>query len=117
MSVKSILISQQQPQMASPYTVLAEKFGVSFDFRPFFRNCKQKFVYVVRQEASRYQSFDTDKAIYPDQTSCNQTFSTDQTIGRSEQAFGNTSFGSGKAFCKPEQAFRNIKPSIDRCFC
>lgn len=24
--------------MASPYTVLAEKFGVSFDFRPFFRN-------------------------------------------------------------------------------
>ena len=38
MSVKSILISQQQPQMASPYTVLAEKFGVSFDFRPFFRN-------------------------------------------------------------------------------
>ena len=38
MSVKNILISQQQPQMASPYTVLAEKFGVNFDFRPFFKN-------------------------------------------------------------------------------
>jgi uroporphyrinogen-III synthase len=38
MSVKNILISQQQPQMASPYTVLAEKFGVHFDFKPFFRN-------------------------------------------------------------------------------
>ena len=24
--------------MASPYTVLAEKFGVNFDFRPFFKN-------------------------------------------------------------------------------
>ena len=38
MSVKNILISQQQPQMASPYTVLAEKFGVNFDFKPFFKN-------------------------------------------------------------------------------
>ena len=38
MSVKNILISQQQPQMASPYTVIAEKFGVHFDFKPFFKN-------------------------------------------------------------------------------
>ena len=38
MSVKNILISQQQPQTASPYTVIAEKFGVHFDFKPFFKN-------------------------------------------------------------------------------
>ena len=38
MSVKNILISQQQPQTASPYTVIAEKFGVNFDFKPFFKN-------------------------------------------------------------------------------
>ena len=38
MSVKNILISQQQPQMASSYTVIAEKFGVHFDFKPFFKN-------------------------------------------------------------------------------
>ena len=38
MSVKNILISQQQPQMASPYTVIAEKYGVHFDFKPFYRN-------------------------------------------------------------------------------
>jgi len=38
MSVKNILISQQQPQTASPYTVIAEKYGVHFDFKPFFRN-------------------------------------------------------------------------------
>ena len=37
MSVKNILISQQ-PQTASPYTVIAEKFGVNFDFKPFFKN-------------------------------------------------------------------------------
>ena len=38
MSVKNILISQQQPMTASPYTVIAEKFGVNFDFVPFFKN-------------------------------------------------------------------------------
>ena len=38
MSVKNILISQQQPQTASPYTVIAERFGVNFDFKPFFKN-------------------------------------------------------------------------------
>ena len=37
MSVKNILISQQQPTTASPYTSIAEKFGVSFDFKPFFK--------------------------------------------------------------------------------
>ena len=37
MSVKNILISQQQPMTASPYTSIAEKFGVSFDFKPFFK--------------------------------------------------------------------------------
>ena len=38
MSIKKILISQQQPMTASPYTVIAEKFGVNFDFKPFFKN-------------------------------------------------------------------------------
>lgn len=38
MSVKNILISQQQPQTASPYTAIAEKYGVNFDFKPFFKN-------------------------------------------------------------------------------
>ena len=38
MSVKNILISQQQPMTASPYTTIAEKFGVHFDFVPFFKN-------------------------------------------------------------------------------
>ena len=37
MSVKNILISQQQPKTASPYTCIAEKFGVEFDFKPFFK--------------------------------------------------------------------------------
>ena len=37
MSVKNILISQQQPKTASPYTSIAEKFGVEFDFMPFFK--------------------------------------------------------------------------------
>lgn len=37
MSVKRILISQQQPTTASPYTSIAEKFGVEFDFKPFFK--------------------------------------------------------------------------------
>lgn len=36
MSVKKILISQQQPKTASPYASIEEKFGVEFDFRPFF---------------------------------------------------------------------------------
>jgi len=38
MSVKNILISQQQPMTASPYTSIAEQFGVHFDFKPFFKN-------------------------------------------------------------------------------
>ncbi len=37
MSVNRILISQQQPKTASPYTSIAEKFGVEFDFRQFFK--------------------------------------------------------------------------------
>ena len=37
MSVKKILISQQQPMTASPYTSIAENFGVEFDFKPFFK--------------------------------------------------------------------------------
>ncbi len=37
MSVKNILISQQQPTTASPYTSIAEKFGVNFNFKPFFK--------------------------------------------------------------------------------
>ena len=36
MSVKKILISQQQPTTASPYTSIAEKFGVEFEFKHFF---------------------------------------------------------------------------------
>ena len=36
MSVQKILISQQ-PMTASPYTSIAEKFGVEFDFKPFFK--------------------------------------------------------------------------------
>ena len=37
MSVTKILISQQQPKTASPYTSIAEKYGVEFDFKPFFK--------------------------------------------------------------------------------
>lgn len=37
MSDKKILISQQQPKTASPYTTIEEKFGASFDFKPFFK--------------------------------------------------------------------------------
>ena len=37
MSVKNILMSQQQPTTASPYTSIAEKFGVNFDFKPCFK--------------------------------------------------------------------------------
>jgi uroporphyrinogen-III synthase len=37
MSVQKILISQQQPMTASPYTSIAEKFGAQVDFKPFFK--------------------------------------------------------------------------------
>ena len=37
MSVQKILISQQQPTTASPYTSIAEKFGVEFEFKHFFK--------------------------------------------------------------------------------
>lgn len=37
MGVKNILISQKQPQTASPYDTLAEKYGVKFDYLPFFK--------------------------------------------------------------------------------
>ncbi len=37
MSVQKILISQQQPSTASPYSSIIEKFGVQFDFKPFFK--------------------------------------------------------------------------------
>lgn len=37
MSDKKILISQQQPKAASPYAAIEEKFGASFDFKPFFK--------------------------------------------------------------------------------
>lgn len=37
MSIRKILISQQQPKTASPYDTIAEKFGVEFDFKPFFK--------------------------------------------------------------------------------
>ena len=37
MSVKKILISQQQPMTASPYTAIAEKVGAEVDFKPFFK--------------------------------------------------------------------------------
>ena len=37
MSVKKILISQQQPKAASPYASIEEKFGVTFEFQPFFK--------------------------------------------------------------------------------
>ena len=46
MSVKKILISQQQPMTASPYTSIAEKYGVEFDFKPFFKMeplCSREF--------------------------------------------------------------------------
>ena len=37
MNLKKILISQQQPKTASPYDSISEKFGVEFDFKPFFK--------------------------------------------------------------------------------
>lgn len=36
MTVKKILISQQTPLNTSPYSALAEKYGVEIDFKPFF---------------------------------------------------------------------------------
>ncbi|MCF0175520.1 MAG: uroporphyrinogen-III synthase [Bacteroidales bacterium] len=36
MKIKNILISQQEPKAASPYTAISEKFGVRIDFKPFF---------------------------------------------------------------------------------
>lgn len=37
MSAKNILISQQQPLTVSPYTTIAEKYGATLDFKPFFK--------------------------------------------------------------------------------
>lgn len=37
MSHKKILISQHQPMAASPYTNIEQKFGVNFEFKPFFK--------------------------------------------------------------------------------
>ena len=37
MSIKKILISQQQPKTASPYDNIAEKYGVQVDFQQFFK--------------------------------------------------------------------------------
>ena len=37
MSLKKILISQHQPMAASPYTNIEQKFGVNFEFKPFFK--------------------------------------------------------------------------------
>ncbi len=34
--IKKILVSQQQPKVATPYEVISEKFGVKFDFIAFF---------------------------------------------------------------------------------
>lgn len=36
MTVKNILISQQPPKAVSPYSSITEKYGVNFDFAPFF---------------------------------------------------------------------------------
>lgn len=36
MTVKKILISQQTPLNTTPYSALAEKYGVEIDFKPFF---------------------------------------------------------------------------------
>ena len=37
MSGKKILISQQQPKTASPYSSIEEKYGAVFEFQPFFK--------------------------------------------------------------------------------
>ncbi len=34
--IKSILVSQQTPKVATPYEIIEQKFGVRFDFIPFF---------------------------------------------------------------------------------
>lgn len=34
--IKNILISQRTPRVMAPYDTLSEKFGIAFDFRPFF---------------------------------------------------------------------------------
>ena len=36
MTVKSILISQNTPRVLTPYQAVTEKYGVEFEFRPFF---------------------------------------------------------------------------------
>ena len=36
MPVKNILISQNTPRVLTPYQAVAEKYGVEFEFRPFF---------------------------------------------------------------------------------
>ncbi|MBR6884064.1 MAG: uroporphyrinogen-III synthase [Bacteroidales bacterium] len=36
MSVKKILVSQNAPRILTPYQAVSEKFGVEFEFRPFF---------------------------------------------------------------------------------
>lgn len=35
--IRRVLISQQPPKIATPYETLTEKYGVKFDFRPFFQ--------------------------------------------------------------------------------
>lgn len=35
--ISKILVSQQPPKVAAPYEVITEKFGVKFDFIPFFK--------------------------------------------------------------------------------
>ena len=37
MMIKNILISQQTPRVMTQYQAVTDKFGVNFDFRPFFR--------------------------------------------------------------------------------
>ena len=37
MTIKNILISQQPPKALSPYTSIEEKYGVRFEFVPFFK--------------------------------------------------------------------------------
>ena len=37
MEIKRVLISQPKPSGASPYTDLISKWGLTIDFRPFFK--------------------------------------------------------------------------------
>ena len=37
MSIKKILVSQNTPRVLTQYQAVTERFGVEFDFRPFFR--------------------------------------------------------------------------------